>query len=322
MNRNRISQFLNLVNGNRGTFDKRDPNIVNAIFRKPVKFEQAVKTHAAKTVLPLKITTTEAQERYGADFFRRSFVISQVERARRLSTVNRGIGKIIAGTSNPIQVRQDIDAILEKTNYRPPEGKEGTIQDLGTKARQNILIRTNVATIRGYAQAMLDNDPTSVDQYPAWELVRDEVRVDPRGSPSYPAKSDGAIGWPERWQDACEAANDDEADRVFNETGRMIALKSSDVWQQLGSLWDDSLGNAFPPFAWDSGMGTREIRRRECVELGLIRRGEPALPAELPGLNETFEQTPDVEDEDVMDTLLETLTGMAVLKKGVLELVS
>jgi len=55
-------------------------------------------------------------------------------------------------------------------------------------------------------------------------------------------------------------------------TGRMIALKADPVWGELGSYgnFDDALGVDHPPFAFNSGMGWREITRAECVALGVV----------------------------------------------------
>src|ERR1039458_251451 len=164
-----------------------------------------------------------------------------------LADVNKiaysGIDGILRGINNPGELRLSINRVLDATNYRAPEGKEGTIQDLRSFQRQNILIDTNVAVARGYVQAHVCNDPDVLDEYPALELVRVGYRKHPRGDPSYAKDSAGAIGGDERWPAAAEDSGDEDAVRIFEESGRMVALKSSDIWDSLGNLWDDSLGN-------------------------------------------------------------------------------
>jgi hypothetical protein len=53
-----------------------------------------------------------------------------------------------------------------------------------------------------------------------------------------------------------------------------VALKSSDIWNQLGNLRDDSLGNPYPPFAFNSGFDVDGVPLKECIELGLLDEGE------------------------------------------------
>jgi hypothetical protein len=75
-----------------------------------------------------------------------------------------------------------------------------------------------------------------------------------------------------------------DAARVLAETGRMIALKDSEIWQALGDGEDgstDTLGNPFPPFAFLSGMGVRDIGYTEAVALGVIEPGEKVEPQKL-----------------------------------------
>ena len=128
-------------------------------------------------------------------------------------------------------------------------------------------------------------DADRVDEYPALELVRVFDRLVPRGSEKDPAGPEN--GWDDdegRWVAACDEAGDDDASEVFEQTGRMVALKSSGVWQALGDGsggYDDTLGNAFPPFAFNSGMMTNEIARDECIELGLLNEGEAAESADI-----------------------------------------
>jgi hypothetical protein len=106
-----------------------------------------------------------------------------------------------------------------------------------------------------------NSDPVRIDEFPALEFLKVYDREPPEKT------------WKTRWQAACAAANDDKAIKVFTKTHRMIALKSSSVWQQLGNGaggYDDTLGNPFPPFVADSGFDVDEISRKEAQKLGLI----------------------------------------------------
>ena len=90
--------------------------------------------------------------------------------------------------------------------------------------------------------------------------------------------------WELRWQDALDACGDEKASDCFDETGRMVALKSSPIWQALGDGeggYTDTLSNPYPPFAFESGMGWESVSREEAEELGLIEPGEEVKPAEF-----------------------------------------
>lgn len=128
-------------------------------------------------------------------------------------------------------------------------------------------------------------DQDRVDAYPALEFYRVYERDVPRGSQKDPKGPENAWDDDEgRWAAACDEAGDDEAAEVFDSTGRCVALKSSGVWQALGDGagdHDDTLGNPFPPFAFNSGWDVREVSHDECVELGLMDEGDEAEPAKF-----------------------------------------
>ena len=62
----------------------------------------------------------------------------------------------------------------------------------------------------------------------------------------------------------------------------MVALKSSGVWLALGDGaggYSDTLGNPFPPFAYNSGYDVDEITREDAVALGLMSEDDEVQPA-------------------------------------------
>ena len=81
-----------------------------------------------------------------------------------------------------------------------------------------------------------------------------------------------------------DGSGDTDAARVLAESDRMVALKASPIWDSLGNGaggYDDTLGNPYPPFAFNSGMWTDDVSRTDAEELGLITPGQKAQPAEL-----------------------------------------
>lgn len=131
--------------------------------------------------------------------------------------------------------------------------------------------------------------PEAVDEFPALEFRRLFDRNVPRGFKRGPK---GALimvpedDWPSRWAAAGEEAGDEdwldwEGDA---QTGRGVALKSSGIWQALGDGaggYTDTLGNPFPPFAFNSGFMTFDVSRKEAVKLDLIGADEEAKPAKM-----------------------------------------
>jgi 8-oxo-dGTP pyrophosphatase MutT (NUDIX family) len=120
-------------------------------------------------------------------------------------------------------------------------------------------------------------DQTRLDEFPALELHRVYDREVPRG---FKVGKGGAIlpdpdnDWPSRW----EAAGGELVD------GRMVALKSDPIWQALGDGdggYEDTLGNPFAPFAFNSGFDTDEVSREDAVALGLMDDEDEAKPADF-----------------------------------------
>jgi tetratricopeptide (TPR) repeat protein len=153
------------------------------------------------------------------------------------------------------------------------------------------------SVVAGARQYLTQNyDRTRIDEFPALELVRVYDREVPRdfkigeGGKLVPVPDDD---WPSRWQAAAKESGDNNAAQILQKTGRMIALKSSGIWQALGDGaggYDDTLGNAFAPFAFGSGMDTDEMSREDAVALGLMDDTDTAEPATIPSPEQIAER--------------------------------
>jgi hypothetical protein len=147
-------------------------------------------------------------------------------------------------------------------------------------------IATEVA--QGAGNYVRANAADTVEAYPGWELLRVYDRMVPRGfkiGPKGELVEDPEDAWPARWRAAAEGLDDEDAIiGTLETTGRMIALKNSDIWQRLGDGaggYDDTLGNPFPPFAFNSGFDVNEVSDKECVDFGLLGVNEQAEPASI-----------------------------------------
>lgn len=113
------------------------------------------------------------------------------------------------------------------------------LENLASTTRVDLTLKTTRMVNESLKQLEEAADPLQKELNPAWELVRDEFRKEPRD-------------WETRW---IEAANAVMWEGVCKDTTRMIAMKDSPIWNELGTGFDDSLGNSYPPFCWGSGMG-------------------------------------------------------------------
>jgi len=261
--------------------------------------------------LPTTLGTKELDV-IGKDIHKIAFMSAHVEEARILQTMYDQLDDILSSKSTPGEMQLAIDKVLGEENYQPT--KAGTIQDLRSLQRQKLIIETNTDSAWGFAQLQSMNEPKHVEEYPAMELVRDLHRLIPRD-------------WHTRWMDAANEVGDEDAIRVLEQTGRFIALKSSGIWQALGDGaggYEDTLGNPWPPFAFNSGMGIEEVNWDDALALGLVNPTdeEPAEAMEIPELAKGLEvSTEKLNAPGLLDVLGDSLDGIATIKNGVLQLV-
>jgi hypothetical protein len=154
-------------------------------------------------------------------------------------------------------VRLRIKQAISQIGYQPDAGRQGTISDLRTDARLNLIIETQQRLAQGYGQFQRANSGGARLAFPAQELVRLYQRRVPRGFEE--VKGRIVERNPKYWLDRWQAAGGE----VYE--GRMIALKDSPVWEGISRF-----GTPWPPFDFNSGMGVKNVGRRECLRLGLI----------------------------------------------------
>lgn len=220
----------------------------------PLPFWEAVRRLAGRTSLPSRLGTDEwsAVPLAVRD---RAFFSAGVESARVLDTMQRKItealdlssrdkGRAFMGRSKFVsEMRQRLGAA---------PGDSRRMADLTSRRRLELIYDMNVAEAHEFGRFQMGQDPDLLDAYPAQELVRVELREEPRD-------------WRARWVDA--------GGRIY--AGRMIARKDDDVWVRI-SRFD----RPYPPFDFNSGMGVEDVERWEAVELGVIPDDE--VPAPVP----------------------------------------
>lgn len=183
----------------------------------------------------------------------RQFYSAGVARADILEVFRNEVAANVSGQSSIGQSRKNIEQFLDRIGYQPERGQAGTIKDLRSVRRIEVMLATNVRLLQGWAQK--ERGLKAIRAYPAWEFIRFEGRKKKRV-------------WITRWLAA--------GGKLY--AGRMIALKDSPVWLELGNGDLDSLGVDYPPFAWGSGMGWRAVPFSKCKALGVLNGWKPPLP--------------------------------------------
>lgn len=208
----------------------------------------------------------------------RSLFSARTTNAEYLKEVAHVVDEILSGNIGMTEGRIRLMRKLKELGYDPmvgfpqdmaniPPAERGSLQDLSSERRIDLLLETNVRMAQGYAQEVAGNGEYVRYAYPAYELVRLYKRVIERGSPE--SKSPG---WESRWEDAGDEVNWEGALRE-----PMMALKDSPIWQALGDGaggYTDTLLNPFPPYAFRSGKGRKAVSRERAIGFDLIGADE------------------------------------------------
>lgn len=192
----------------------------------------------------------------------RAFLSSQVTEAKILHAMRQNVAELVGGGKSPSEVRRDLRAYLGSIGYDAGENR-GTIKDLTTKARLDVMMKTNADQAKGYASHLRATTTGAILAFPAYELVRVERRKLPRD-------------WGARWVAAAQKVGWEGVAR----SGGMIALKTSPIWAALSRF-----GNPFPPFDFNSGMGVRDVKKSVCREIGLLGPNEQPKIPDVPDFN-------------------------------------
>jgi hypothetical protein len=216
----------------------------------------AFKAAQARGAMPTDLGSAELRE-LSAGMRARSVFTARGTNAIFASKLKEMIGQLAAGDIGESEVRVTLLETLKALNYTPeggfpgdagkvPPAVRGSLQDLSSFRRLDLIVRTQIDLMTGAGQQMRGLDPQRLAISPCWELVRMvPVRV-PRD-------------WKQRWADV--------GGKLYD--GRMIAPKGDLIWGELGSSFDDSLDVDYPPFAFNSGMGWREVSAQTATTLGV-----------------------------------------------------
>ena len=245
------------------------------IFDGPVSFADALATATAKQLLPTSLSSAELRGLSG-ELRRRSVFSAKVVEADILATLQSAVETLASGDvagSSYSRAKDQLLKAIRRTGYVPGEDEAGTIKDLTSDARLSLMLETNVRDVQGAGAFIAGNDPVALEINPGLELIR-------AGSPEAPRD------WLVRWQAARAATI---AEGATDGSERMVALKNHPIWQALGDGaggFEDTLGNPWAPFAFNSTMVLVECDREDCIALGIMDENTRVPSAEEQGLNE------------------------------------
>lgn len=229
----------------------------------------AFRISAERAPMPTGLGTAELRE-LGAGVLARSVFSARATNAIFASKLKEVVDQLAAGDIGEGQARTAMYEVLDILNYDvekggfPGEelepGLRGTLQDLRSFRRMDLIIRTQLALMEGAGvqyRAML---PENLLEFPAQELVR--------GLPVEVARD-----WPSRWAIAGgKPIREGHPVESYKEVGAksgMIALVGDPVWGELGSFenFKDALGVDHAPFYFNSEMTLEPVSRARCMEL-------------------------------------------------------
>lgn len=227
--------------------------------------QQALKHITEKNLKPTNMSSAELSQvaiaaRQKAFFSARVGNLQFLDRARDLTT------QIVAGDLDRATARADLKKLLKKLNYEPLPGEAGSVQDLSSDRRLNLILDTNVDQARNHGIWQKSQQPEILAIYPCQELVR-------VGSmPAAPRP------WKRKWVLA--------GGKLYE--GRLIARKDDPIWMKtISNGGFNRFGTPYPPFDFQSGMRVRNISRREALKLGVIKKDTQIQPRQSPDFAKT-----------------------------------
>lgn len=207
--------------------------------------QTAIEEFAAKTEIPSWARTAD-WDKVPAALRRRAFFSAALEDARALSAGRKAVADLLQGVSKDGKIYRRDTAITELRRMMQERGLDTGAPDALTnpaaEARIKLVIDTNRAQAQGYARFKRSSTGGAMLAFPAQELIR--VR-----------NSKERRDWQARWTAT--------GGKLAN--GRMIALKTDPIWTALSRF-----GTPYPPFDFNSGMGVKDISRREALALGVM----------------------------------------------------
>lgn len=224
------------------------------LYTEPMPYAEAVAAAQRRTPVG-SVLTSEEWAQVPLALRDRAFFSAQQTNIAFLDRARRGVDGLVAGNTDRATQRLELRKLAESLGLAPAGGDgAGTVQDLGSDARLNLMLDTQLRQAQGYGNFLQGNEPSVLEQWPAQELID-----------TNPGQTDGRRNWAARWL---------AAGGIFVDGGRMIALKSAPIWAKLSRF-----GTPYPPFDYGSYWDVQDVDRDEAEAFGLIKPGAPVKSA-------------------------------------------
>lgn len=225
--------------------------------KKPPTVSEAI---IKKATLPTHLSSDEIKFTWSQKIKEQSVFSAKTTNDEYLQTVRKVLKDLSAGDTNQALAREEMTLRLKSLgiDLNKTAGEINPIirmQDIANPLRMELILKTNVGTAQSMAMQATNDNPVVHATYPAWELRSGEYRQTHRK-------------WRKRWQEAGAHIGWKGASQA-----KMIALTDSPIWQALGQGaggYRDTLGNPYPPFAFNSSYSWARVDRQTCKDLGLI----------------------------------------------------
>ena len=213
----------------------------------------------------------------------RAFILSRIEDTRIQSEMRRLTSEVTRMNLDPSEFRREIRKRLQELGYAPKEGDAGTIKDLYSKRRLDVIWRQNRDQARGYIQFKQFTTPTALEEFPANRLVRVQRRKQPRD-------------WDAKWREGAERVG---WKGVYRGPDK-VALKTSPIWVAINRF-----GHYYPPFDFGSGMGVENVSIDECIRMKFIKPDDPPQKVPDVGFNDGYEcEVPELRNDSLCGQIL------------------
>jgi len=176
-----------------------------------------------------------------------------------VADTQQDLATALDGKMSAAQVRGLMKLRLRKLGFAPSEADAGSLADLSSDARTSLIVSHQMQRASGYAKWRADQDADILDAFPGQEMYRASAAKVPRD-------------WMRRWNDARAALGAaTTATEATTQDGPFVALKNDPIWVHPSV---NRFGSPFPPFDFNSSMRVRNVGRRRCRELGLLKDKE------------------------------------------------
>jgi hypothetical protein len=266
----------------------------------PAPIDAAVARLAERTVLPSPLRTAE-WEAAPLQVRHNGFFSAGVEWGEFLSHGQTKLLDALAMRKEQVANGQayvdrssfigDMRKMVLSAGMQSPGDRPDDLRNIASRARLGLIYDMQTRQAYNFARWQNDSDPLILNAFPAQELVRLSARRAPRN-------------WQDRWIAA----------RGTLISGRMIALKTDPIWTDISRF-----GVPWPPFDFGSGMGVRDISRREAESLGLIAPGDRIQPEQVRRFEESLQAPVSDIRPDILKTLLSLFGRNLAVENGLLK---